>query len=170
VLGWHDHDGGTNVTDHDHDHEDAGDGPEVAIETEPNPHHEPLPDLGHFSVSLAVADLAASRDFYERLGMEVMGGDGSTYLMLRNPRGGATIGLFQGLFEGNVLTFNPGLDPAGEHTETFDDVRDLEARWRELGLEPVDGADPSSDGPAHVTLKDPDGNAILVDQFWPRPS
>jgi catechol 2,3-dioxygenase-like lactoylglutathione lyase family enzyme len=139
------------------------------FEPQPNPHHPELPDLGHFSISLAVADLAASRDFYERLGLEVTGGDGDTYLMLRNPRGGATIGLFEGLFEGNILTFNPGLDPAGAILGVFDDVRDLQARWQQLELPLTETADPADDGPAHVTMIDPDGNALLVDQFFPRP-
>ena len=116
-----------------------------------------------------ILKVARSADFYQRLGFELSGGDGETYAMLRNPRGGATLGLFQGLFEGNVLTFNPGLDPAGARTSSFDDVRDLQARWQALGIELQDEAAPSEDGPAHVTLLDPDGNAILVDQFWPRP-
>lgn len=137
---------------------------------QPNPHHDRLPTLGHFSVSLSVADLARSRDFYERLGLQVTGGDGETYLMLRDPRGGATVGLFQGLFEGNILTFNPGIDVLGDLGEVVDDVRDLEARWLELGLEPTTRVDPEAgDGPAHVALVDPDGNAVLVDQFFPRP-
>ena len=137
---------------------------------QPNPHHDPLPDLGHFSVSLAVADLAASRDFYERLGFEVTGGDGEGYLMLRNPRGGATIGLFHGMFEGNILTFNPGIDADGATTDAFDDVRDLQSRWQQLGLPLETTTDPEGAGPGHVTLLDPDGNAVLVDQFFDRPT
>ena len=161
------------MTDHGTD-DDRDDGEVAGDElagtaAQPNPHHDELPDLGHFSISLSVADLAASRDFYERLGLEVTGGDGDTYLMLRNPRGGATVGLFEGLFEGNILTFNPGLGPLGDVVPVADDVRDLQSTWQQLGLDLIEEADPAVDGPAHVTMTDPDGNAVLVDQFFPRP-
>lgn len=130
-------------------------------------------DLGAFSVSLSVADLDTSRAFYEHLGFEVTGGStDDNYLILVN--GPAVIGLFQGMFEGNVLTFNPGLRvPTGgdpmPSVGDFTDVRDIQARLREAGIELEEDTDPDGEGPAHVTLVDPDGNAILIDQFAPRP-
>ena len=122
-------------------------------------------DLGAFSVSLAVRDLAASQHFYEQLGFEVFGGDAAQHwLMLRN--GPHVIGLFEGLFEANILTFNPGLNNAMQEVEPFTDVRELQARLEELGLELGERVDAdSSEGPAHITLVDPDGNPILIDQF-----
>ncbi|TNE85959.1 MAG: VOC family protein [Deltaproteobacteria bacterium] len=126
--------------------------------------------LGAFSVSLSVKDLATSRSFYETLGFAVTGGNAEHgWLVLRN--GDATIGLFQGMFEGNILTFAPGLDrvTAGP-MDAFQDVRDIQAALREAGIEPQDGGtDPAATGPAHIRLVDPDGNAILIDQFFPRP-
>ena len=120
-------------------------------------------DLGAFSVSLSVQDLAASRAFYETLGFEAIGGDPSqNWLILRN--GEATIGLFHGMFEGNVLTFNPGWSSSGEHPDAFTDVREIQRRLEDEGLELTTRADESSSGPGHVALMDPDGNAILIDQ------
>ncbi len=119
-------------------------------------------ELGAFSVSLAVKDLAASRAFYEKLGFEATGGDpAQNWLILRN--GTTTIGLFQGMFEKNILTFNPGWNQRAEAIDSFTDVRDLERMLRERGIEPVQSA-AAGDGPAHVVLEDPDGNPVLIDQ------
>ncbi|KMW60491.1 Glyoxalase/bleomycin resistance protein/dioxygenase precursor [Candidatus Rhodobacter oscarellae] len=120
-------------------------------------------DLGAFSVSLAVKDLEASRKFYAALGFEGMGGDAEHgYLILKN--GAHIIGLFQGMFEGNILTFNPGWDQSAQETETFTDVRKIQARLKAEGLGLETEADPNGTGPASLTLRDPDGNAILIDQ------
>ena len=124
-------------------------------------------ELGAFSVSLAVADLDASRRFYETLGFVVSGGDPDHgYLILRN--GEATLGLFHGMFEGNILTFNPGLTGRMQRVRDFTDVREIETTLRGAGVEPVEGiaADAGEDGPAHLTVVDPDGNTILIDQFF----
>ena len=124
-------------------------------------------ELGAFSVSLNVADLVASQAFYEKLGFEVTGGDPAhNYLILKN--GETTIGLFHGMFEGNILTFNPGLTNRMERIEQFLDVREIEGRLSESGVDLVEGvAEEAGDsGPAHVTLIDPDGNSILIDQFF----
>jgi len=120
--------------------------------------------LGAFSVSLAVKDLPASRDFYEKLGFEFAGGDpAQNWLILRN--GTTTIGLFQGMFERNVLTFNPGWDyqaqPVGEK---FTDIREHQRRLKSNGLALAMEADESSTGPASVMLTDPDGNPVPIDQ------
>jgi lactoylglutathione lyase len=119
-------------------------------------------DLGNFSVSLAVKDLAQSRDFYAALGFEPVGGDGQRVQIIRN--GDVTIGLFQGLFEGNILTFNPGWDADTKPLPTFTDVRQLQRRLRDQGIEPVAVADEATTGPASFMIVDPDGNRILVDQ------
>ena len=119
--------------------------------------------LGNFSVSLAVKDLAASRAFYEKLGFAAIGGDpAQNWLILQN--GAATIGLFQGMFERNVLTFNPGWDSAGNPLKDFIDVRELQRRIRARGIEPATVADESTTGPASFMVIDPDGNPIYVDQ------
>ncbi|HEX8679333.1 MAG TPA: VOC family protein [Chthoniobacterales bacterium] len=120
--------------------------------------------LGAFSVSLAVKDLQASREYYEKLDFELAGGDpAQNWLILRN--GTITIGLFEGMFERNVLTFNPGWDfqaqPLGEK---FTDVREHQRRLKSQGLTLAMEADESSTGPASVMLIDPDGNPILLDQ------
>lgn len=120
-------------------------------------------DLGAFSISLAVADIAASRAFYEKLGFTQFGGDQSQgWLILRN--GTTVIGLFQGMFEGNILTFNPGWNSDAENVDPFTDVRDLQAELRARGLTFTSEADESTTGPASFTLQDPDGNNILFDQ------
>jgi catechol 2,3-dioxygenase-like lactoylglutathione lyase family enzyme len=120
-------------------------------------------NLGPFSLSLAVKDLAASRRFYEALGFKVYGGDPAhNYLILRN--GGATVGLFQGMFEKNMLTFNPGWDADCNKLPEFTDVRELQRRLREQGIEPATPADTATTGPAHFVVIDPDGNPVLVDQ------
>jgi catechol 2,3-dioxygenase-like lactoylglutathione lyase family enzyme len=120
-------------------------------------------ELGAFSVSLAVKDLAASRAFYEKLGFEVFGGDAAqNYLMLRN--GEHVLGLFQGMFEDNILTFNPGWDQHARKLESFTDVRELQRRLKEEGVELAREADESTQGPASIVLVDPDGNPVLIDQ------
>ena len=125
-------------------------------------------DLGAFSVSLNVADLEASQRFYEALGFVVTGGDADqNYLILRN--GEAMLGLFHQVFEGgNILTFNPGLTGRMERVREFTDVREIEQRLRDAGVEIGDAVAPDAGdrGPAHITLTDPDGNAILIDQFF----
>ena len=120
-------------------------------------------DLGAFSISLAVEDLEASRTFYEKFGFEVVGGDASqNWQILRN--GDHTIGLFQGMFERNVLTFNPGWDGKGEALDTFTDVRVLQGRLKAKGVQLVNEADENGTGPASFVALDPDGNPVLVDQ------
>ncbi|MCE7974136.1 MAG: VOC family protein [Leptolyngbya sp. PLA1] len=124
--------------------------------------------LGNFSVSLAVKDIAASRAFYEKLGLRATGGDQSQgWLILQNDT--ATIGLFQGMFEKNILTFNPGWDRAGATLPTFQDVRAIQATLKARGLTLAAEADADSAGPASLMLIDPDGNPILVDQHVPKP-
>ena len=124
--------------------------------------------LGNFSVSLAVQDLPRSRAFYEKLGFRAIGGDAaSNWLILQNET--CTIGLFQGMFEKNTLTFNPGWDRACTTLLDFDDVRDIQKKLKDQGLTLVMHADESSTGPAHLCVMDPDGNPILIDQHVPRP-
>ncbi|HEX6257283.1 MAG TPA: VOC family protein [Euzebyales bacterium] len=130
-------------------------------------------DLGAFSISLNVADLDASRAFYETLGFEVTGGStDENYLILVN--GDAIIGLFHGMFERNIITFNPGIsipvDGDGAMVQDhFTDVREIQQQLRAAGLELTETTDPDGTGPAHITLIDPDGNPILIDQFPDRP-
>ncbi len=120
-------------------------------------------NLGAFSVSLAVIDLSASKDFYEKFGFQVVGGDASqNWLILRN--GDHTIGLFQGMFERNILTFNPGWDKHAKPVDKFTDVRELQRRLKAQGVSFAAEADESSSGPASFVAIDPDGNPILVDQ------
>jgi catechol 2,3-dioxygenase-like lactoylglutathione lyase family enzyme len=119
--------------------------------------------LGHFSISLAVKDLATSRAFYEKLGFEVIGGHAEqNWLILQN--GDSTIGLFQGMFERNMLTFNPGWDARAHRLEEFTDVRDIQRHLKEHGLALTAEADESTTGPANLMLIDPDGNPVLIDQ------
>ncbi|GAA1954989.1 VOC family protein [Microbacterium aquimaris] len=125
-------------------------------------------DLGAFSLSLTVRDLAVSTAFYEQLGFEAFGGDTDAgWRMLRS--GSTVIGLFQGMFDRNILTFTPGWSADGPTEGAFTDVRDLQRSLRERGVEVVDVADETGDGPASFTVVDPDGNPILVDQHVPRP-
>ncbi len=120
-------------------------------------------ELGAFSISLAVKDLERSKTFYETLGFAQMGGDPDHgYVMLAN--GSTVIGLFQGMFEKNILTFNPGWDQAAQPLASFTDVRELQRRLKEGGVNFATEADPSSTGPASFVIEDPDGNPILVDQ------
>jgi catechol 2,3-dioxygenase-like lactoylglutathione lyase family enzyme len=119
--------------------------------------------LGNFSVSLAVKDIAASRSFYEKLGFSVFGGDQSrNWLILKN--NDTVIGLFQGMFEGNILTFNPGWDSNASPLPSFTDVRELQRELKAKGVPMVTEADETTTGPASFIVVDPDGNQILVDQ------
>ena len=119
--------------------------------------------LGTFSLSLAVKDIQVSKDFYEKFGFQVFGGDISqNWLILKN--GDTTIGLFQGMFEQNTLTFNPGWDSNAQSLEDFTDVRQLQRQLKEQNVEFVSQADETTTGPAHFIVIDPDGNPILVDQ------
>jgi len=120
-------------------------------------------DLGAFSISLAVKDLGASKEFYEKFGFKVFGGNpAQNWLIMKN--GDHTIGLFQGLFEKNILTFNPGWDGNAQKLSTFTDVRELQRRLKAQGVRLVNEADENSIGPASFIAVDPDGNPILVDQ------
>lgn len=120
-------------------------------------------ELGAFSISLAVKDIAASRAFYEKLGFKVFAGDASQHwLILKN--GPHAIGLFQGMFEKNTLTFNPGWDSNATKLNTFTDVRDLQRELKAQGVQLTAEADETSTGPASFATIDPDGNPILVDQ------
>ena len=118
--------------------------------------------LGAFSVSLAVKDLAASKQFYENLGFTRLAGDGKNWLVLKN--GDHVIGLFQGMFERNVLTFNPGWNQSAQPIDTFSDVRELQRQLKAKGMPFVTEADESTSGPAYFMLADPDGNPIFFDQ------
>ena len=120
-------------------------------------------ELGAFSISLAVKDIEASRVFYEKFGFKVFGGDASqNWLILKN--GDHVIGLFQGMFEKNTLTFNPGWDSNASKLDTFDDVRELERQLKAQGVQLMSEADETTTGPASFVAVDPDGNPILVDQ------
>lgn len=120
-------------------------------------------DLGAFSLSLAVKDIAVSRAFYEKLGFSIIhGNQDQNWLILSN--GKTNIGLFQGMFEKNMLTFNPGWGVDGVPLDGFEDIRDLQKALKASGI-PIDQeADETTAGPAHVMLTDPDGNPILIDQ------
>ena len=120
-------------------------------------------ELGAFSVSLAVKDIEASKLFYEKLGFTVFMGDQSqNWLIMKN--GDHVIGLFQGMFDKNVLTFNPGWDSSAQSLASFTDVRDLQRQLKASGVNMITGADENSTGPASFMIVDPDGNTILVDQ------
>jgi len=120
-------------------------------------------NLGAFSVSLAVKNLEASRSFYEKLGFQVFAGDASqNWLILKN--GDHAIGLFQGMFEKNILTFNPGWDSSAQKLDVFTDVRDLQRQLKAKGVVLQTEADETSTGPASFMIVDPDGNPILIDQ------
>ena len=133
---------------------------------EQTPKDTPM-QLGNFSVSLAVKDLAASRAFYEKLGFRAFGGDAASgWLILQNDS--STIGLFQGMFDKNMLTFNPGWDRSAKTLPKFDDVRDIQKALKQKGIPFKTEADESSTGPASFMIVDPDGNPILIDQHIPR--
>jgi catechol 2,3-dioxygenase-like lactoylglutathione lyase family enzyme len=122
-------------------------------------------DLGAFSISLTVKDLEASRKFYEKLGFTLkhpLGDPSEGWVVLKN--GDHTIGLFQGMFEKNILTFNPGWDANAEKLESFTDVRELQRELKAQGLEPQPEANENAEGHGYFMLEDPDGNPILVDQ------
>jgi lactoylglutathione lyase len=120
-------------------------------------------ELGAFSISLAVKDIAASRAFYEKFGFEVTGGDQShNWLILKN--GPRVIGLFQGMFDKNILTFNPGWNQDAQMVDPFTDVRELQRQLKAAGVTLLSEADESTTGPASLMAVDPDGNPILVDQ------
>lgn len=120
-------------------------------------------ELGAFSISLTVSDTRASQAFYEKLGFKVFGGDVSqNWLILKN--GDTVIGLFQGMFDKNMLTFNPGWDSDARKLDAFTDVRDLQRHLKGQGVEFASEADESTTGPASFVIVDPDGNPILVDQ------
>ena len=119
--------------------------------------------LGVFSLSLSVKDLVKSKEFYEKLGFSAMGGSmESNYLIMKN--GSTLIGLFQAMFDGNMLTFNPVWDENAQNLEEFDDVREIQRKLKASGVELDKTADESTSGPEHIFLKDPDGNMILIDQ------
>ncbi len=119
--------------------------------------------LGAFSVSLNVKDINFSKDFYENLGFTQLGGDlDKNYLIMKNEN--SLIGLFQGMFEGNILTFNPGWDENGKNTKSFDDIRKIQQRLKSKGMDIGTEIDKQSSGPANFMTTDPDGNVILVDQ------
>jgi lactoylglutathione lyase len=119
-------------------------------------------ELGVFSVSLAVKDLQASKAFYEKLGFTVFAGNGQNWQILKN--GTTVIGLFQGMFERNILTFNPGWDSDAQLVDGFTDVRELQRQLKAQGVTLMSEADETTTGPASFVAVDPDGNPILVDQ------
>ncbi len=119
--------------------------------------------LGAFSISLSVKDLVVSRDFYEKLGFAVFAGEvKKNYLIMKN--GDSLVGLFQEMFENNILTFNPGWDTNAQALDEFDDVREIQRSLKQQGLSLASEADETSSGPASFTIMDPDGNVILIDQ------
>lgn len=119
--------------------------------------------LGAFSVSLSVKDINVSKTFYENLGFEVFAGEiDKNYLIMKN--GSTIIGLFQGMFENNILTFNPGWDENANTLEQYDDVRDIQKSLKSKGIKLETEADENSTGPANIVVTDPDGNTILFDQ------
>jgi catechol 2,3-dioxygenase-like lactoylglutathione lyase family enzyme len=120
-------------------------------------------DLGAFSISLTVKDIEASKLFYQKLGFQIFGGDQTqNWLILKN--GDAIIGLFQGMFDKNILTFNPGWDQNAGRVDPFTDIRDLQKKLKSLGMEFASEADLNTTGPASFMVIDPDGNPVLLDQ------
>jgi predicted lactoylglutathione lyase len=120
-------------------------------------------NLGSFSVSLTVKDINVSKAFYEKLGFKELGGDISqNWIILKN--GNHVIGLFQGMFDKNTLTFNPGWDQNAQQLDSFTDVRKLQKQLKSQGIELISEADENTTGPASITMLDPDGNPILIDQ------
>ena len=120
-------------------------------------------ELGAFSISLAVKDIVASRAFYEKFGFAAFAGDiTQNWLIMKN--GDTVIGLFQGMFDKNILTFNPGWDSNAQKMDTFTDLRELQRQLKAQGVELMSEADESTTGPAYFMVIDPDGNPILIDQ------
>ena len=120
-------------------------------------------ELGAFSVSLVVKDMAASRDFYEKLGFAMVAGDGESWTIMANQT--TVIGLFHGMFDSNILTFNPGWVGLGQPAEEFTDIRVLSDQLRAVGIEPSENTTSETpSGPASLKVADPDGNVILIDQ------
>ena len=120
-------------------------------------------ELGAFSISLAVEDIDASRKFYECFGFRVIAGDREeNWQILRN--GDHTIGLFEGMFEQNILTFNPGWDRFGQDLDSFEDIRLIQQRLKDAGVKLVSEVDPEGSGPGSLMAIDPDGNPVLIDQ------
>lgn len=131
--------------------------------TNTNQTQETAMKLGAFSISLNVKNLEASQEFYEVLGFSVLaGGLDQNYFIMKNEN--ALIGLFQGMFEGNILTFNPGWDENAKNIEKFDDVRSIQKHLKSKDIELVTEADETTTGPGSLMLTDPDGNLILIDQ------
>ncbi len=119
--------------------------------------------LGAFSISLAVKDIQKSKEFYENLGFSILGGNIThKWLILKNEK--SIIGLFEGMFDKNVITFNPGWDENAQNLDEFDDVRAIQQHLKNCGIPLTTEADENTSGPAHITLTDPDGNNILIDQ------
>jgi len=119
--------------------------------------------LGASSISLSVKDLTTSKLFYEKLGFKVLAGEmEKNYLIMKNEN--SLIGLFQGMFAGNIMTFNPGWDEHGQNIESFDDVRKIQEHLKSEGIKLDSEADTDTSGPASIMLKDPDGNVIYIDQ------
>ncbi|MBD1383305.1 VOC family protein [Metabacillus arenae] len=119
--------------------------------------------LGAFSISLSVKDINKSKSFYENLGFQALGGDiTQNWLIMKNES--TVIGLFQGMFEKNILTFNPGWNENAENLDSFTDIRDLQKQLKAKGIKMLSEAEETSEGPASFTIEDPDGNTILVDQ------
>jgi len=118
--------------------------------------------LGAFSVSLSVKDLEKSKAFYETLGFEVFAGDKKSYVIMKN--GQSLIGLFEGMFEGNILTFNPGWNQEAQTLDSYDDVREIQKAVKDKGYSLDKEADEGSNGPASFMVKDPDGNMVMIDQ------
>ena len=125
-------------------------------------------DVGAFSISLAVKDLQVSKAFYSKLGFVVLGGnEDQNHLIMKN--GDCVIGLFQGLFEGNIITLNPGWDQSGNPVDPFTDIREIQKKLETQGLKLAKPVDPLGRGPDSLVLEDPDGNAILIDQHRDHP-
>lgn len=120
-------------------------------------------DLGNFSQSLAVKDVAASKDFYQKLGFEIFHDQSDHgWVIMKSPT--AVIGLFQGMFEKNIMTFNPGWDVNGQNTDSFTDIRDIQKKLKAEGIKIAQEVDENTSGPASFIVEDPDGNPIMFDQ------